>query len=278
MVTPRLHHPGGLLSPFVEYFGHANGRAGGRHDDACGQVRDRALPRGAATVVFDLGPRQQLDVYAADGRTPVPVPAAVVMGPHVSSYVCDIRADSHTMAVHFLPGGAAPFLPMPLQHLSNGFMSVDEVWGRDGLVLHQRLIEAPDVTLRFGLLEQFLASRARPSARHADVATALDAVERFPALTIASLGALTGLSPKRLIARFRSEVGLTPKSYARVRRFQAALHRLRTAPARGAEIAADLGYFDQAHFVREFRAFTSMTPSQYAQRRIRLPSHVPITG
>ncbi len=229
-------------------------------------------------MIFDLSPRQRLEVYAADGHTPLPVPPAVVMGPHVSSYVCDVDPHATTLAIHFLPGGAAPFLPMPLQDLESDFLGVDEVWGADGRRLHEQLIETPGAAGRFALLEQFLVARARPSARYADVATALDAVERSPELRIADVGALTGLSPKRLIARFRTEVGLTPKAYARVRRFQAALRRLRAGDARGAEIAADVGYFDQAHFVREFRSFTAMTPSQYAQRRIRLPSHVPIAG
>jgi AraC-like DNA-binding protein len=270
MVVPRLHRPGRSLAAHIEYFGHEDGSAA--------PVRDRALPRGAATVVFDLGERQQLDVYAADGRTPVPVPPAVVMGPHVTSYVCDVAPHSTTLAVHFLPGGAAPFLPMPLQDLENNFLGLDDVWGRDGLLLHERLIEAPGAAARFALLEQFLRSRARPWTQDPDVAAALDAVERSPEIKIAEVGELTGLSPKRLIARFRTEVGLTPKSYARVRRFQAALRRVRAGSSRGAEIAADMGYFDQAHFVREFRSFTAITPSQYAQRRIRLPSHVPIAG
>jgi AraC-like DNA-binding protein len=270
MVVPRLHRPGGPLGAHVEYFGHSDGP--GR------PLRDRALPRGAATVIFDLSARQRLDVYAADGHTRIAVPPAVVMGPHVTSYVCDVDPHAGTLAIHFLPGGAAPFLPMPLQHLESDFLGVEDVWGPDGRRLHERLIEAPGAAARFALLEQFLLARARPSARYADVATALDAVERSPELKIAEVGALTGLSPKRLITRFRTEVGLTPKAYARVRRFQAALRRLRAGDARGAEIAADVGYFDQAHFVREFRSFTAMTPSQYAQRSIGLPSHVPIAG
>ncbi len=69
-------------------------------------------------------------------------------------------------------------------------------------------------------------------------------------------------------------MGLTPKTYLRVRRFQAAMRMLDAGGVRGARIAADLGYFDQAHFVREFRSFTAMTPTQYTERRTWLPSHV----
>ena len=79
-----------------------------------------------------------------------------------------------------------------------------------------------------------------------------------------------------MIALFRAEVGLSPKAYARVRRLQAALRQLAAGPISGARIAADVGYFDQAHFVREFRSFTAMTPTQYGRQPIVLPSHVAV--
>jgi AraC-like DNA-binding protein len=105
------------------------------------------------------------------------------------------------------------------------------------------------------------------------------AVEGNPSVRMADVRRLTGLSTKRLIGLFRAEVGLSPKEYARVRRLQAALRRLGDLDAdgaRGAEIAAAVGYFDQSHFVREFRSFTGMTPTQYRRQRIVLPSHVPV--
>jgi len=100
--------------------------------------------------------------------------------------------------------------------------------------------------------------------------------ESNPSIRIADIHDLVGMSTKRLIALFRAEVGLSPKAYARVRRLQAALRLLSTGPVGGARVAAEVGYFDQAHFVRDFESFTGMTPTQYSQRRIMLPSHVPV--
>jgi AraC-like DNA-binding protein len=102
----------------------------------------------------------------------------------------------------------------------------------------------------------------------------LTRLDAEPSITVAEVCALTALSPKRLTALFGTEVGLTPKTYLRVRRLQAALRRLETGTQQGADIAADLGYFDQAHFVRDFRSFTAITPSQYPRRRANLPSHL----
>lgn len=106
---PCLYRPRPPLSGYVEFLGHW------RHRGA--DYRSRALPRGAVTVVFDLGQRQQLDFYAADGRTRLAVPPAVVAGPHSEPYVTDIAADEPAMAGHFRPGGAFPFLGIPLGRL-----------------------------------------------------------------------------------------------------------------------------------------------------------------
>lgn len=268
-VQPALYRPAPPLADYVEFFGHW------RHSGP--DYRSRALPRGAVTIVFDVGQRQQLDFYTADGRTRLPVPPAVVTGPHRAAYVTDIAADEPAMAIHFRPGGAFPFLGIPLGDLQDVAVGLDDIWGRSGHELHERLIAAPSVAARFVILEGFLLSRARFSVpRDPGVAVALAAVEANPSVRMAEVRRLTGLSTKRMIALFRAEVGLAPKAYARVRRLQAALRHLGAGTADGASIAADTGYFDQAHFVREFRSFTAMTPTQYGRQRLVLPSHVPV--
>jgi AraC-like DNA-binding protein len=265
---PVLYRPRPPLADYVEFFGHWRPHGSG--------YRSRALPRGAVTIVFDVGQRQRLDFYTADGCSRLTVPPAVVAGAHRASYLTDIAADEPAMAVHFRPGGAFPFLGIPLGDLEDVAVGLDDIWGRSGQELHQRLIAASSVTDRFAILENFLLSRARFSVRgHPGVAAALAAVEANPSVHMADVRGLTGLSTRRMIALFRAEVGLAPKAYARVRRLQATLRRLSSDAAGGASIAADTGYFDQAHFVREFRSFTAMTPTQYGQQRLVLPSHVP---
>ena len=113
-----------------------------------------------------------------------------------------------------------------------------------------------------------VAGRQRVDFYASDGSSRLDVPPAFIA------GAGTASYVTHMTAAVRAEVGLAPKAYQRVRRLQAALRQLDSAPAGGATIAADLGYFDHAHFVREFRSFTAMTPTQYAQRRSWLPSHV----
>jgi AraC-like DNA-binding protein len=237
----------------------------------------RALPRGAVTVIFDVGQRQQLHFYAADGKTRLSVPPAFITGSHTASYVSNIAAGEPVMAVHFRPGGAFPLLGIPLGDIEDGYVGVDEVWGSDGRDLHERLIETTSAEARFQILEQFLLSRPSLTVdRHPDVAAAMAAIEDDPSIRMADIRHRAGMASKRLIALFRAEVGLSPKAYARVRRLQAALRLLSARPASGARVAAEVGYFDQAHFVRDFESFTGITPTQYSRQRILLPSHVPV--
>jgi AraC-like DNA-binding protein len=267
LAAPRLYRPVSALAGYTEIIGHWHAHVG---------YRSRALPRGAVTLIIDVGQRQQLDFYAADGCTRLNVPSAFVTGSHTDSYVSEMPADEPAMAVHFRPGGAFPFLGIPLSDLENAYVGLDDIWGRSGIGLHERLIDAPTMAARFSIVETFLLSQPWPSARrHPGVAAAMAAIEDNPSVRMADFRDLVGVSSKRLIALFRAEVGLSPKAYARIRRFQAALRLLGMGRA-GARVAADVGYFDQAHFVREFRSFAGMTPTQYTEQRLVLPSHVPV--
>jgi AraC-like DNA-binding protein len=265
---PMLLHPSRPLAAHVQFFGYWQNTLATTH-------RSRALPRGAATVIIDLDSRERVDFYAADGATRLDVGAAFIAGAGVTSYVTQISPAQTVLTIHFHPGGAAAFLPAPMDDLEDTCVRLEAMWGRDGSILRDRLVEAPSIQARVAIVESFLLARMR--TRSPAIDAVLQAAEHRPSLRVADACTLTGLSAKRLIASFRSEVGLTPKTYLRVRRFQAAMRRLDTPEARGAQIAADLGYFDQAHFVREFRSFTAMTPTQYTQRRTWLPSHVGVS-
>lgn len=263
--APLLHRPRPPLGAYIDYIGYWTRSGTEPH-------QSRALPRGAATAIIDVGDRERVDFFAADAHTRVDVAPAFIAGAGDAAYVTSIEPAQTVMTVHFRPAGASAFLGMPLSALTNDCVGLGEIWGRDGATLRERLTTVPAATDRIAALEDFLLARLRPD--RPVLAPVLAAVERRPDMRVSDAAALTGLSPKRLIATFRDEVGLRPKAYLRIRRLQAALRILDTGVADGAGIAAELGYFDQAHFIREFRTFTSMTPTQYRQNRDRLPGHV----
>lgn len=269
MTGPQVRRPRPPLNQHIDFFGYWS------HD---GEVSDRsrALPRGAATVVIDVGGRERVDFYSADGTTRMPAEPAFLTGPGTLSYVTRIDPGEAVLTIHFRPGGALPFFGIPLADLENSCVNLTDLWGADAGLLRERLIATPAWPRRIEIVEDFLLARLRPTPL--TLMPVLHVAEHQPSLRVSEAAELTGLSPKRLIATFRHEIGLAPKAYLRVRRLQSALRLLDAGTGDGADVAATLGYFDQPHFVREFRGFTSVTPTQYALRRSALPSHVGLPG
>jgi AraC-like DNA-binding protein len=205
--------------------------------------------------------------FGAVGATPIQVPSAIVTGAGTTSYVTRIDPGQTVMTVHFRPAGARAFFGMPLSELQDRCVGIDDIWGGQVRSLSAQLTETTSTAGRLAVLERFLLDRME--IHDGRIHELLARLDTDPSTTVAEVCALTGLAPKRLTALFGSQVGLTPKAYLRVRRLQSALLRLEAGTHSGADIAANLGYFDQAHFVRDFRSFTAITPSQTV--RCRLP-------
>jgi AraC-like DNA-binding protein len=251
--------PRAPLSDFVELLWLYDGYAPG-HD------QERLLPTGTVELVVNLRDDQP------DFRAPI------LAGPHSESSVLDTSREASILGVHFKPGGAFPFLGVPAGELHNLDTSLDALWGSQAGELRQRALEAPSVEARFRVLEECLLARARTLARHPAVAFALHELGQVPhARTVAAVADAVGLSHGRFIDRFRDEVGLTPKLFCRVRRFQEVVRLVHTARAVDwADVALSCGYFDQAHFIHDFREFSGMSPSVYLARKGEHQNHVPL--
>jgi AraC-like DNA-binding protein len=184
-----------------------------------------------------------------------------------------------TVGVKFRPGGALPFFDVPADALADQTLSLEALWGTSSRSLRERLMEAPTAAERVHLLETALLQSARRSFELSPaLRVSLSAFEEPDLPSVAEVNRRTGLSPKRLLALFREQVGLSPKAFWRVRRFRAALHDLERGALRGAALASEHGYFDQAHFLREFRALAGSSPREYLAARIADTDHVWVYG
>src|SRR5262249_41720275 len=153
-------------------------------------------------------------------------------------------------------------LGVPMHALTNRVVDFDDVLGADGRALLERLGNVPTWEERFDLIDAFLLARAtRGRAPAREIAWAWrELVVTHGGTGIARLAAELGWSHRRLIARFREQVGLPPKTAARVLRFHRAVGALRErATVDWADVAVACGYFDQAHLIRDFREFAGTT-------------------
>jgi len=269
----RSYTPAPPLSDFVDRFWLCS--------DAPPHRRERILPSGTIELVVNLR-EDEIRIY--DPTHPdrcTRMSGAILSGAYSRFFVIDPLQHASILGVHFKPGGAFPFLGAPAGELADTHIDIETLWGPPAVELRERLCAAPTPAERFSLMENALLSRLRhPPEHHGAVPAALDAFEPGGAeVRVRDVARRVGLSQRRFIQVFAAEVGMTPKLYCRVRRFQRARALARKTP-NWARVAVDCGYFDQSHLIRDFLAFSGLTPADYIRRQSEdvLPNHVPQTG
>jgi AraC-like DNA-binding protein len=180
---------------------------------------------------------------------------------------------SFGMHINVAPPAAHMLFALPLHTLARRQVPLDDVLDEPFLV--ERLYEATDWDARFGLLDGVFTRRlaaARPTSPGVFWAWRR-LVETNGQVAVGALAEELGWSRKRIVARFREEVGLPPKAVARLLRFDRA-RTLAELPERPdwARIALDCGYYDQSHLINDFRAVTGRTPETFFQDRVASPA------
>ena len=241
------------------------------------------LPSGTIEMVFNLRD-DELRIY--DPLQPERFrrySGALVSGAYTGFFVIDTVQEASIIGVHFKPGGAFPFLGVPAGELADLHVNLQDLWGPPAKELRERLCAATTPEERFRLLEEALTVRLfHLSERHPAVTFALDMFGRADVglLRVRDIANRVGLSQRRLIEVFTAQVGMTPKLFGRVQRFQqvrALVHH--TDEPDWPQLAVDCGYFDQSHLIRDFRAFSGLSPTAYfrQQRSIRV-NHIPLAA
>jgi AraC-like DNA-binding protein len=267
------HIPPPPLSNFVEILWFYHGYFAGSHN------KERLMPDGSIELVINLK-EDEARIYDRENLDKCErLPGALVCGPHSSFFVIDTAQQDSVIGVHFKPGGAFPFFKMPAIELHNLHVSLEDLWGQQAGLLRERLLEAQTPQKKFQVLEECLLARAfKPLERHRAVDHALGLfrnIHTAPAMT--ELADQIGISSRRFIQLFSNEVGLTPKLFARVRRFQQVLQNIRTGVEFSwVDMAASCGYFDQAHFIHDFKEFSGINPTTYLAQKTEHLNHVPI--
>ena len=216
---------------------------------------ERVLPTGAAQLIVNLK-EDRTRVY--DPERPdqcISTSGTILAGVQTRYQIIDTSEQEYVAGVAFRPGGTAAFIRAPAP---------------------QQLLECETPDTELDAIESALREMFVPAAVHPAVGVALTAFDRVP-LT-ASIGAVTsaiGISAKQFIEQFKRAVGVTPKRYCRIRRFQKALRLANQGrDVDWVQVALDCGYFDQAHFIHDFRSFAGITPTRYQAARTPFQNHV----
>jgi AraC-like DNA-binding protein len=192
---------------------------------------------------------------------------AVISPPNISPFATDTEQHGSLIGVHFRPGGAFPFLGVEAHELGGHYFNLQGLWGRAAIELRERLCEAATPEERFRLLEKTLIERmVGMPRRHLAVQHALDAFTKTGSL-VRDVVRDVGLSQRRFIELFNREVGISPKIFCRVQRFRMAIKLTRQPRVPNwCELAANCGYFDQSHLIRDNKCFANLSPAEYHRR------------
>ncbi len=233
-------------------------------------AKERTLPSGTMELIVNLLDKDIQIFEQRDRYRPQSFRKALISGPHSDHFAIGTAQRVSVVGVHFKPGGAFPLLGLPASELRDANAPLDSLWGIEADELREQILEAETPEARFLILERALLDRIEePPARHPAVAFALEEFRSVPhRRTISQVTHRIGVSHRHFIHVFSKEVGLTPKIFCRIQRFQKVL-RLAEGRSAGrrrvdwAELALSYGYFDQAHLNRDFQAFSGLTPTAY---------------
>jgi AraC-like DNA-binding protein len=255
------------LSPFVSSLGYLEG--------SFAHTRERALPSGTMQLLINLH-RDEFCSYDADGRTTQRTGGAVLQGPYSQPTLIDPADQRAVVWVGFRFGGARPFFRAPAAAFGEQLVDLSALWGGEGAVLRERMLAARTPLESLRVLESVLLGQGlRPLELDPAGVVATRALHRGS--TVSEAADRLGWTQKRLGRLFGEQVGLAPKRFARVRRFQRLLRRAAaTSDTDWARLAAECGYHDQSHLIHEFRDLAGMTPTEYAPRSPAEHNHVPL--
>ena len=270
-MTVVVRSPSPALAPLVEWIAYYDIRLSP-------DWRELVLPTGTMLLAVNMAER---GFGWWDGHALATAHAgrgALLVGASAGPFVVGGAGRETVALVSFRPGGSYPFFAAPGSAIDEPGVELEALWGRDGAVLRERLLEAGTAEAALSTLDAVLVARAvRPLV--ADPAVVAGAAMLGQGTAVAEVADRVGWTERTLQRRFLEQAGLTPKRFARLRRLQRLLAGI---PAGGevdwARAAFECGYFDQSHLANEFRALTGLTPGAYRPQPGCRNHHLPPPG
>jgi AraC-like DNA-binding protein len=256
----RVANPSAELAPFVRSYVHLESRA------LAGALRQPIAARTAPALEFTFGNPYRVWVDALS--SPEIAHRVAVIGMQTYRRVeLEIRCHAETFVIVFQPGGLSHLFALRADALTDAHFEASAVLGRSVDELWARLAESVSFAERVGVAEAHLLRRRGTGRSPSVAAAAARELLRGSPLRIPDLAAAAGLGVRQFERRFGAEIGVAPKLFARVARFEIALQRKQQTPGlRWTDLAQDLGYHDQSHMGREFLELAGSAPSVLASQ------------
>ena len=227
----------------------------------------RLVPDGNIEVMLNYG-ESYSQAWTDDKKNTNTHKGSCLVGQRPAYYFTSAHGDVDFIGISFKPGGLSPFMLHPISDFTGSIISLKLLNNALFLEMEERIAELADVTSRVALIESLLTKSLQSNRDK------LENVERFIPLlhSISNYSSVAHflrehiIHERKLQRDFDHHVGVTPKFLQRVLRFRQAAHAMFAASFKNlTELAYECGYYDQAHFINEFRFFSGLSPRQYLQ-------------
>jgi AraC-like DNA-binding protein len=265
-MTLKEIRPGERLRPHVQcYFIFESGSAF--------ELTDIVFPGGSMEIMFNLGEGIWRSAVNDVFQTTPPVE---LWGQITRPLAIQSRGNNTMLGIRFFSHSAACFFNEDIWEFNNQINDLRDVLGNPVRTLHARLMETPELSKRIDLIENFLIGRLMVAERRSNKITMVghmvqDMRKNAFTDTMDTVASRYNITPRYLQKLFLQYTGIPPKLYGKINRFQQSLRLMNKKEISLTSIAYDCGYFDQSHFIREFKSFTGLTPSAYS------PEQFPVT-
>jgi AraC-like DNA-binding protein len=267
----RIHIPSPPLSYFIEHFFYYDGF----HAD---HIMEKLLPDGSIDLLIDLTSTPKKLFHNEEGTAFTTFKKSWISGMKTDYILIDASV-SNMIGVHFRPGGCYPFVEFPMDKLNNLTLEADCIWGNEIHCIREAILHELCIEKRFSILENYFLQKGKSKMEnHALVHYSVGQLMQSPQMwTIKNLSGKTGITQKHLITLFKKYVGLSPKIFSRINKFQKVVQLIeQQQKVEWASLAYECGYYDQAHFIKEFQAFSGINPVSYLEKRGPYRNYLPI--
>lgn len=226
-------------------------------------TKNTIVPDGCMKMIFHYGdPYNHYDEKGAS----IALPRSFVIGQLTRPYIVQPTGETGTFFVCFHPNGFIPFATFPIKEMENTAVPLEQLFGKNGQILKEAILHASSTVERIHIIEDFLIQRLRNTKTIDNIvkSTIETILTGNGQLSVTELSKQHQVNRRQLVRKFSSDIGLSPKQLSKTIRLQATLKMLLTKDVKSlTDLAYENEYFDQAHFIKEFKEFTGLTPKEF---------------
>jgi AraC-like DNA-binding protein len=256
-LNPKTYEPNIELKEFVKRYWTLDGKK----EDI--PLKNTIIPDGTMKLIFHYGDTYKHHSKSGEITT---LPKCFLIGQLTEPYVIEPVGVTGSFVVQFEPNGFLPFATIPIKEMENKAIPLLKLFGQNGIDIEQKILNASSTSDRIQIIEKFLGNllaerKTIDKVVKSTVETILKANGQF---SVNEFSQNNNINRRQLTRKFSTAIGLSPKQLAKTIRIQSALKALLNNEQTSlTDLAYQNEYFDQAHFIKDFKEFTGLTPKEF---------------